>query len=220
MIISILNLKGGAGKSTVAANLAVAFAETKSTILVDSDAQGSGNKFMSIRSEDENLQEENLSFTFLPDANVLKSQIRKIAGQFDVVIVDGAPSVALEKSTAFAISFSDVVLMPTNPNAPDLWSLQIISQKVEESRMVRENLKAFFLLNCFRSGTNAGEKAINTFSEDEQLNTFPLLKSRLALRVAYADSFANGKSVLEWDNPTAKEEFQRFFNEFKDVIGA
>ncbi|MCX5641666.1 MAG: ParA family protein, partial [Candidatus Omnitrophica bacterium] len=52
MILSILNQKGGTGKTTIAVNLAVMYAKAKNgsgVLLVDADSQGSAKAWASIR---------------------------------------------------------------------------------------------------------------------------------------------------------------------------
>ena len=58
MIVSILNLKGGAGKTTVSINLAVELAYYGySVLIVDTDKQQNANDWYKAREQNEDLQE-------------------------------------------------------------------------------------------------------------------------------------------------------------------
>ena len=84
MIISILNEKGGVGKTTLAINLARAFKLYGfKTLLVDSDRQGSS------RDWHENGDGEMLEVIGL-DRPTLDKDIQKFKKSYDVIFIDGA----------------------------------------------------------------------------------------------------------------------------------
>lgn len=86
MIISVVNQKGGVGKTTLAANLAGALRQSgKTVIVVDTDPQGSLTQWQSV----------NPSPGF-PIARHLSPITRKTAAAFqkkaDIVIIDSPPA--------------------------------------------------------------------------------------------------------------------------------
>ena len=52
MIIGVLSQKGGAGKTTLAVNLAAAYSDANRVLLVDADPQGSALAWSSARARD------------------------------------------------------------------------------------------------------------------------------------------------------------------------
>lgn len=107
MIVSVINEKGGSGKTSLAINLACKLNdEGDKVLLLDLDPQRSAEVFVSIR-KSEKLKE---AFVYERKLIDLKS--------YDSVIIDtgGRDS----KEMHYALQNADIVLIPTYPSQYDL----------------------------------------------------------------------------------------------------
>ena len=77
-VIAIVNQKGGTGKTTLATNLACAFAEDSAVLLLDADAQGSSQDWADTR-EQRRINPQVIA----AGAGTLLQDTRRVAGQFD-----------------------------------------------------------------------------------------------------------------------------------------
>ena len=109
-VIALCNQKGGCGKTTLAFNLAQAFAmQGDSVLLVDLDPQGSAADWRSMSPAG------GVGFDVEPmERTSLVRSIRNLRRQYDVVIVDCPPQYA--DQSADAIRVSDLVLVPVQPS--------------------------------------------------------------------------------------------------------
>lgn len=111
MIIAVMNLKGGTGKTTTAVALATAAIRSGVTARVlDADPQGSSSLWAALASEDG----EGLPFDVSP-ANVVT--LRKVSGPDGVTVIDCPPAGAVADA---ALEAADVVVVPTAPAAADV----------------------------------------------------------------------------------------------------
>ncbi len=209
MIISVLNLKGGSGKSTVSTNLAIACClDGKRVILIDTDPQGTSIRWAGERPDDKTK----LSVIAIPDAKALRKQAKEFIPDYDILILDGAPQLDLISTTSIAIS--EVVIIPVSPSPYDVWATENIVQRVKNAQEINTELKAFFLINRDNPRTLLSQETGDALKE----LGLPILQTRLHNRIAYADSALNGLSVLEWNDSRAKDEINAFYNELKTLL--
>src|SRR6187402_2877721 len=117
-ILVVLNLKGGAGKTTVTAALGSAWSATGHNVLVvDSDPQAS---LLSWQEHAAAGGKASVPVTGLGGQG-LRTALPRLAHGFDVVIIDTPPRLAVEARAALMVC--SAVLIPVTPGATDLWAL-------------------------------------------------------------------------------------------------
>ncbi len=186
MIISVLNQKGGVGKTTLAVNIARCLVKSGwKTIVVDSDNQGSAQKWHE-RSGGDLVDMTCLCMT------TLEKDIQRYVASHDRVIIDGIPRIS--PLTISAIKCSDIVLIPVQPSPYDIWATEEVVRNVQDRiNMTGGKLKAFFVVSRKIVGSNLG-KDIEDQLKDLGL---PVLKYGTCQRVAYATSVDKGLTVLD-----------------------
>lgn len=208
MIISIVNLKGGSGKTTVATNLTVALSRKFKTLLIDTDPQRSASQWFDVRES----ANDNFSVISIQEDKSLKKQIPVFQSQYEHIIIDGAPQ--SDRISAICIYAADLVIIPVMPSPYDLWATASILERVSATKEIQPDKKAFFLLN------RVNDKATLSKDTAEALSSlgYPVFNTRLHNRIAYADSASCGLSVLEASNPKAKAEMESLYTEIKPLL--
>ncbi len=208
MIISLLNQKGGVGKTTLAIHIAVAFTKKKlRVLLVDADPQGSSMDWSAIRES-----KTSLPVIGLPKANLHK-ELPKMKSDYDVIIIDGSPRVY--DVARSALMASDIVLIPVQPSPYDVWAAKEIVDLLEEIRPFKENLKNAFVINRKIVNTAIG-LAVNEALAEYQI---PVLKSQVCQRVSFAESAATGQTVMEIEpDSLASKEIKSLVNEILEMM--
>jgi len=203
MIISITNLKGGCGKTTLATNLAVGMAHAgKKVCLIDTDlGQASSLEWAGIRGETQphiQVMGKKLS-QITTDAN-------ELAKTFDIVLIDGAPQ--LEELADRTILASDIIIVPTKPSLQDLRSTEEFLKRFRKVKDLKQasgmDVKAFMVMNEANTNTNIFKDIKETI---EQLDE--TLIGIINDRTAYRDAFAYGLGVVEYEDRKAKEEMKK-----------
>lgn len=186
MIIGVLQQKGGVGKTTLALNLAAAYArEGLRVLLVDADPQASALAWSSVRERP----------PLFPVIGMAKPSLHKelpaIALDYDLVVIDGAPRV--NELARSAILASDYVLIPVQPSPFDVWSCTDIVGLVREAQQYKPNINAGFVINRKIGNTAIARDVLQAFAEQP----FPVLKTAIGQRVALAEAAAQGLTVVE-----------------------
>lgn len=133
-VITVANLKGGAGKTTLALSLVAAWRHKGlRSVLVDADPQKTATEVVGCGAE---LGADVPELVQLGDWRLLRRQVQALAGDYARVVVDTPPQ--LGKTSSAAISASDLVLIPVSPGAHGLYALGPTLDLVDEWNALAE----------------------------------------------------------------------------------
>jgi chromosome partitioning protein len=203
VIISVINQKGGVGKTTLSISLAAALAGRKlRVLLVDADPQGSALDWVAVRGEDD----APFAAVGIPKP-ILHLELPKMARDFDAVVIDGPPRIY--EVARSAIMASDAVLIPVLPSQFDVWAAEETVKLLEQCAVYKKDLKAAFVINRKIANTAIGRDVAKALKQYPQ----PVLQASVCQRVAFAES-ARGRTVLEIDpDSAASKEVQALAKE-------
>lgn len=188
MIISLLNQKGGVGKTTLAVHLSTALAQRGArVILVDADPQGSSLDWSASRQADPLFP-----VIGLPTKN-LHREIQAHIPNYDYLIIDGPPRV--NELARAAIMAADVVLIPVQPSPYDVWAAKEITDLLREAAVFKADQKSAFVINRKIVNTAIGRDVAEALADYPH----PVLSTSISQRVSFAESAAQGSTVLELD---------------------
>ena len=159
--ISILNPKGGCGKTTLSSNLGSSLLlNGYKTLLIDTDPQGTLRDWKSM---DENDSQPEIIVIDRPN---LQKDLTSIAINFDYLIIDGAAK--LQDMITFAVKNSDVVLIPIQPSAADIWACEALIHLIKARQEVTDGIpKAAFIISRQIKNSNLArdiDEALKQFS--------------------------------------------------------
>ncbi|MBR0649353.1 ParA family protein [Roseomonas terrae] len=182
-VIAVAQRKGGAGKSTIAANLATAFAEEgRRVALLDIDPQHSLQRWDAVRGNSPKARP--LHFE-APSGWRVPGVIDRLRDQ-DVVLLDTAPHD--DTDARVAVRAADLVLVPLQPSAADLWSMDATLDLAR-----KEGRQVALVLNRVPSAGKLREQVTAAIHE----RGLPLLEPVLGNRTAFAQAFMAGLGAVE-----------------------
>jgi len=214
MIVSITNLKGGVGKSTLTQNLAVALSKKGINLCVaDTDyEQKTSVKWAGVRSQMGGEVNEIPVFLINPDS-ISDQVLNKLGKNYDLVLIDGTP--ALTELTTRIIIISDVVVTPILASATDVWALDTFLNRYREAKITKESMggkvELAVVLNKFNNRINL-DRDIGEAVNDLGIR---VLETQLSTRVAYKEATVQGLGVVEMSDRKAKKEIENLAAEIE-----
>jgi len=183
-VVSILNRKGGVGKSTIACQLARGLQLQRLNVLViDTDSQGTASDWAETG--------DDTPLVVKIDRATLDDDIPRAGSDYDVVVVDGAAKASRMNSSA--VKASDLVLIPIQPSAVDIWPAKEMVDIIKARQEVTGEPEARFLVSRAVVGTNLASTISDALSGLE----VPLCEARIHQRVAYAEAMGMGTGVMD-----------------------
>ncbi len=133
-IITIAQQKGGAGKTTMAAHLAVAWATSgkRRVAIVDIDPQGSLTQWYRMREMRMGEGNTNLTLSAISGWRV-RSEIDRLKHTHDLIVIDSPPHTDAEARTA--IRAADLVVIPLQPSPMDVWATSATITMCKQERV-------------------------------------------------------------------------------------
>jgi chromosome partitioning protein len=195
--IAFITQKGGSGKSTLSASLAVAAQEARERVfLLDMDPQKSLTTWAANR-HDENLGAEAVGPRKLPMALSALTQ-----GNVTLAIID-TPATHCAASEA-AMAAADLIIIPARPTVFDIWSSELTRRRAKE--LGKEYV---FVLNQCPIVQGSRRLQDNVAALEA---TGGLLRPLISARVDYQEAIRQGLGPTEVD-PTgaAAEEIRQLW---------
>ncbi|MEM9635572.1 MAG: ParA family partition ATPase [Pseudomonadota bacterium] len=209
-ILTVAQQKGGSGKTTLAAHLAVALAKKSGepVAVLDVDPQGSLGTWYEAR--EDKLGEEGTGLEFRTASGWgARREARSLARSHGYVVVDTPPKTDTDARPA--IDAADFVIVPVQPTPVDLWAT---SQTIDLA--ARESTPAILVLNRVPPRASlTGEMA-----DAIAASGYDTLDARLGNRTVYAAAMGKGIAVTE-EAPTSKaaQEIDVLISELVSRVG-
>ncbi|MGM9508880.1 AAA family ATPase [Larkinella sp. GY13] len=208
MVISFNSIKGGVGKSTIAANMAAwLHKQGHDVLLIDGDDQETVSDFTAWR--EQTLGNTGYTLVNMTGLN-LRKQVESLKSKYDHIVIDtGGRDTTSQRA---ALTVADIAMIPFVPRSFDLWTINKVLPLIDEIQSIRAVpliVYTFLSRADIRSADNREvAEALNGF---EQLTFLPFPISN---RKAVSNAAGVGLAVFEAPDPDKKAvvEIEALFN--------
>lgn len=185
-VLTVAQQKGGAGKTTIAAHLAVALTAAKNSVaIIDIDPQQSLTTWYRVREERFGDAGAGVLVSQIQGWRV-RNEVIRLAGDHDVVLIDSPPHAETEAKVA--IRAADLAIVPVQPSPMDVWATRPTLELA-----VQERTPVLMVLNRVPPRANLTDEML------ELLRGYgaKVAQAQLGNRVAFASALAEGRAVGE-----------------------
>ena len=201
--ILVVNSKGGCGKTTVATNLAAAYAnDGKQVALFDFDRQASAQHWAGARG----LDFPNIDLYHRPDPAKIDHDAM---GHYDVCVFDSGPGIATQPSLhaefEALLRLSDVIVVPMLSSAWDIQAGEHFITQLMTQRVWRAAPRPIAVVSNRISGNLAGQQKLQHFLSCLDVPAV----SQFRESPVYPEAGDSGQGIVEMKrNRAARKEFK------------
>lgn len=212
-VIGVVQIKGGAGRSTLATNLAGELAKRGKTVLIDADMpQGTSASWFAVR-QAQMPTADLISGLTIDTASNHRELVAKVGqhSDADYIVLDGPPRAA--ELTRAILVLADLCLAPLAPSAAEIWATGDLLALVKEANKITP-VTARLIWTRYRGHTKLAQDLTGQVNE-AGLTT---LSTSLTMRVAYTDALGRGLTGAEMQDRSAKAEVKALINEIENLL--
>ena len=205
LVITIAQRKGGAGKTTLAAQLAVTWAQSGAQVAVlDIDPQGSLAAWVELRRARLGANAVGFDFAALPGWRAA-SWIEEQARRADLIVIDNPPHA--ETEAQIAVRAAGLVIIPVQPSPLDLWATEATLKMVRDERR-----RALVVLNRVPPRSTLTDHVAAELARSGA----PVAATRIGNRIALVRAMMSGLGVVESEGASqAAAEITAFADEVR-----
>lgn len=199
-VITLATSKGGAGKSTLARNIAAHWLNIGFRVaIIDADPQGS-----IVGRHDEKGPLKNLIVIHNPEETISET-IEELKDKVDFLIIDTGGF--RNRTTILALVKTDIALIPLKPSADDVSgaveTYNLIEEINQTPEKIKHPIKYRMILTMTQQGTIISKHVRNEISEMGYL----LMQPEMYHRVAYPEAAISGLSpcITDPDGAASKD---------------
>ncbi len=202
-ILAFTNQKGGTGKTTLSANLAVLWSNSQYKVaVIDGDQQKSLTNWIEARKKyygEGDIGIDVLSY----NSHSLGEDIKNIKNKYNFIIVDSPPSITYD--TIQIVKNADRVFVPVQPSPVDLMATIPFLNLTKQERK-----KSIVVLNRVLPRVRLTEAMILRL----RYAGAKIARSRISSKTIYAETFSAGRGVVDISvNSDASREIINLGNE-------
>ena len=209
-VIAAIQVKGGAGRSTLSTNLAGELSKQGKTVLIDADMpQGSSASWAAVR------QEIGKAGSLVADTAADHREMVAKVEQYqdaDYIVLDCPPRIA--EVTKAALILSDLALVPVGASKAAIWATTDVLEMIEQANKVKR-VTARMVWSRYRPHTLLAQELTDLAAKELGLQA---LTTSLGLRVAYAEALGEGLTAAETGDQASRAEVGNLVAEVKKLV--
>ncbi len=208
--IGIIQVKGGAGRSTVSTNLARELSKQGKTVLIDCDMpQGTAASWFAVRTQ------ANKTGNLIADTATNHRELVAKVEQYqntNFIVLDGPPRIA--ELTRAILVLADLCVIPVGASAAEIWATSDLLTLIEEAKQVKQ-INAKMVWTRYRPHTRLAQELSELATKELKLEA---LITTLGMRGAYMQALGEGLTVGELYEPNAKVEIKNLTEEIQTLL--
>ncbi|MCA0253897.1 MAG: AAA family ATPase [Proteobacteria bacterium] len=213
MIILFGGEKGGAGKTTLATNIAaLRTLRQPETLLVDTDRQSTSSFWCAVR-EESNIDPRVNSIQKYEKA--VRNEVKELNKKYDDIIIDAGGRDSPELRGSLLVS--NKAIFPLRPSQFDLWTLSRLNVLVETAKEINDTLEAYVVVNM--ASPNPNVKEVEEMKElVKEFTQLGILNTIIYERIIYRRAAVQGMGVLEY-KPEDTKATQEILGLYEELYG-